>query len=114
MTSLLVHQGDLQGQTIPLDKDSLVFGRLHDPLECDVVISKDKAVSGKHMRIFRKDYALFIEDPRSHNKTYLNGHKLPDNTPTLLQHNDRIRICEFEASYIADSDSTIEAALASD
>jgi phosphoserine phosphatase RsbU/P len=114
MASLLVNQGDLQGQTIPLDKDSLVFGRLHDPLECDVVISKDKAVSRKHMRIFRKDQSVFIEDLRSHNKTFLNGHRLADNTPTPLQHNDRIRICEFEASYIADSDSTIEAELASD
>ncbi len=115
MASLLVNQGDLQGQTIPLDKDTLIFGRLHDPLECDVVISKDKAVSRKHMRITRsKDGNVFVEDLRSHNKTFLNGHRLAENVPTLLQHNDRIRVCDFEASYIGDTDSTIEASLASD
>ncbi len=57
MASLLVNQGDLSGQTIPLDRDSVIFGRKHEPLECDVIISKAKAVSAVAMpsRIFQQE-----------------------------------------------------------
>jgi serine phosphatase RsbU (regulator of sigma subunit)/pSer/pThr/pTyr-binding forkhead associated (FHA) protein len=115
MATLLVNQGELSGQTIPLDADSLIFGRKHDPLECDIIISRAKAVSRRHMRIFRKEADHYIEDLRSHNHTYLNGNELVAGAPALLQHNDRITICkdQFEAVFLSEKDSTVEAALES-
>lgn len=113
-----VEHGDLQGQIISLNKDTIVIGRSPD---CDAVISKNEAVSRWHARIVRKGEHYFIEDHReSKNGTYVNDELIPYHTQIPLTHRDRIRICEFEATFfegppeeLSQTSSTVEAMLSS-
>jgi serine phosphatase RsbU (regulator of sigma subunit)/pSer/pThr/pTyr-binding forkhead associated (FHA) protein len=111
---LHVDRGDLQGQIIYLDRDRMVLGRKPN---CDAVISSNELVSRWHAYILRKDDRYVIEDPKSRNRTYVNGEEVRPGQQVVLKHKDRIRICDFEATFYdgitgEDSSSTkFEAAL---
>jgi sigma-B regulation protein RsbU (phosphoserine phosphatase) len=94
MPVLYVLKGGYEGTTIPLDGDKFVLGRNPD---CDIVIATT-SVSREHAQIVRVNNRYYIEDKQSRNGTYVNNQ--PITTRTLLQHNDRIRICDFQAAFL--------------
>jgi serine phosphatase RsbU (regulator of sigma subunit)/pSer/pThr/pTyr-binding forkhead associated (FHA) protein len=93
MASLHILKGQNPGQRVVLDADKVVLGR--DP-ECQVVIPMN-SVSRKHAQIVRQAGKFFIEDLQSRNHTYLNHQEVTQRTP--LKNNDRIRICDFLATF---------------
>jgi sigma-B regulation protein RsbU (phosphoserine phosphatase) len=97
MASLRVLKGGTPNQLLPLDKPSIVLGR--EQKDCDYVIP-NQAVSRVHARITTVQGKFFIEDLKSRNKTYVNN-KLVE-TPTPLNDQDRIKICDFLATFHAD------------
>jgi serine phosphatase RsbU (regulator of sigma subunit)/pSer/pThr/pTyr-binding forkhead associated (FHA) protein len=100
MASLLVLKGGTPGQRLPLDKAIIILGR--EVKDCDFVIA-NQAVSRVHAQISFIDGRHFIEDLKSRNKTYVNNQLVE--TRTALNDNDRIKICDFLATFHADSAS---------
>jgi sigma-B regulation protein RsbU (phosphoserine phosphatase) len=94
MPMLHVLRGANEGTTIPLDGDKFVLGRNPD---CDIVIAAT-SVSREHAQIIRIDNRYYIEDKQSRNGTFINNQ--PVTARTLLQHNDKIRICDFQAAFL--------------
>jgi serine phosphatase RsbU (regulator of sigma subunit)/pSer/pThr/pTyr-binding forkhead associated (FHA) protein len=93
MASLHILKGQNPGQRVVLDADKVVLGR--DP-ECQLVIPMN-SVSRKHAHIVRHGGKFFIEDLQSRNGTYVNHQAITARTP--LKNNDRIRICDFLATF---------------
>src|SRR5579875_131126 len=94
MPVLRVLKGDNEGVSIPLDGDKFVLGRNPD---CDIIIPAT-SVSREHAQIVRIQNRYYIEDKQSRNGTYLNNQLITARTP--LQHNDKIRICDFQAAFL--------------
>jgi serine phosphatase RsbU (regulator of sigma subunit) len=101
MASLHILRGVNQGQRIALDGDRVLLGR--SP-ECQVVIPIT-SVSRQHARIIRVQDHYYIEDMQSRNGTYLNNERIGGRT--LLQPNDRIRICDFMAVFLGADTATM-------
>jgi serine phosphatase RsbU (regulator of sigma subunit)/pSer/pThr/pTyr-binding forkhead associated (FHA) protein len=93
MASLHILKGQNPGQRVTLDAEKVVMGR--DP-ECQVVIPMN-SVSRRHAHILRVGSRFFIEDLQSRNGTYVNHQAITQRTP--LKNNDRIRICDFLATF---------------
>jgi serine phosphatase RsbU (regulator of sigma subunit)/pSer/pThr/pTyr-binding forkhead associated (FHA) protein len=91
--TLRILKGPNQGETIALEQEVSVLGR--DP-ECTIVIPVG-AVSRKHAQILRVEGRFFVEDLESRNHTYINNQMVEGRTP--LRHDDKIRICDFLASF---------------
>ena len=87
-------EGASPNKNIPLTGDQMVIGR--DENGCQIVIPHH-AVSRKHAQITRTGNQFFIEDLKSRNKTYLNNRPVETRTP--LNDQDRIKICDFLATY---------------
>ncbi len=118
--TLHVTRGLPEGTTILLEAERYVLGRNPD---CDIVIPFN-AVSRAHALILRLQDRYYIEDNKSRNLTFVNDR--PISTRTELKHNDRIRICDFHATFVAseqalppalpqeyeNDQSTVEASLA--
>lgn len=98
MASLRVLKGGTPGQQLTLDKPRIVLGR--EAKDCDYVIP-NQAVSRVHAQISLVQGRHFIEDLKSRNKTYVNN-KLVE-APVPLNDQDRIKICDFLATYHADT-----------
>ncbi len=94
MPKLHVLKGANEGTSIPLDGEKFVLGRNPD---CDIVIAAT-SVSREHAQIVRVENRYYIEDKQSRNGTYINNQAITTRTP--LQHNDRIRICDFQAAFL--------------
>lgn len=113
MASLHVELGPLQGQVVALDRDKTILGRNPD---CQVVIP-NSAVSRWHAQVLCVGERYYLEDLKSRNGTAVNDDEIA--TRTLLNHGDRIRICDFQATFLEDGhdgDSTstvVEATLGS-
>ncbi len=107
---------------IPLEGDRFVLGRNPD---CGIVIPIT-SVSREHAEITRQGGKFFIEDKKSRNGTFVNNQAI--NGRTQLKNNDKIRICDFLATFVdsqhslapgeadeddpaSDSSSTVEAML---
>lgn len=112
MALLHVDRGERQNDIIHLDRDVIVLGRSPD---CDEIISKLDSVSRWHARILRVQDRFYIEDHKeSRNRTYVNDEKIEYHTQVQLNHQDRIKMCDFEATFLdVDTDSTVEAMLSS-
>ena len=93
MEWLHILKGARQGERVALDKDTLVLGRSPD---CQVVIPVT-SVSRQHARLVRAQEKWYLEDMQSRNGTFLNNQPVTTRTP--LRHNDRIRICDFVATF---------------
>jgi phosphoserine phosphatase RsbU/P len=100
MASLLVLKGGTPGQRLPLDKATVILGR--EAKDCDFVIA-NQAVSRVHAQISFIDGRHFIEDLKSRNKTYVNNQLVDSRTP--LNDKDRIKICDFLATFQIESPS---------
>jgi serine phosphatase RsbU (regulator of sigma subunit) len=96
MASLRVLKGGIPNQVLPLDKPRIVLGR--EAKDCDYVIP-NQAVSRVHAQITLTEGRHVIEDLKSRNKTYVNN-KLVE-APMALNDQDRIKICDFLATYHA-------------
>lgn len=72
MTNLYVVNGSDEGRSFDLKGDTIYIGRSPDN---DIQI-KDRFVSRKHLRIFRKGSKYFIKDLRSKNGTFINGKQI--------------------------------------
>ena len=94
MPSLHVIKGMTEGQRIPLDGDRFVLGRNPD---CQVVIPIT-SVSREHAAIVRRQGRFYIEDLQSRNGTFVNNQQITQQT--LLNHKDRIRVCDFTAEFL--------------
>ena len=94
MASLRIVKGQNQGQDVPLTTDRTTFGR--NP-ECTVVIPVT-SVSREHAQISVTQGKWFIEDLQSRNGTFVNNQ--PIAARTLLKNNDKIRICDFLATFL--------------
>lgn len=94
MPTLHVLKGTNEGSSIPLDGDKFVLGRNPD---CDIVIAAT-SVSREHAQIVRVNNRFYIEDKQSRNGTYINNQAVTTRTP--LTHNDKIRICDFQATFL--------------
>ena len=79
---------DGKATTVELTSEETVIGRLP---ECDVQINSNM-VSRKHARVMLKADDYLIQDMGSGNKTYVNGKIAEQETLTLLQHGDRIKL----------------------
>ena len=73
MTNLYVVNGSDEGRSFDLKGDTIYIGRSPDN---DIQI-KDRFVSRKHLRIFRKGSKYFIKDLKSKNGTFINGKQIP-------------------------------------
>jgi phosphoserine phosphatase RsbU/P len=93
MPSLQVIKGANEGTVIPLEGDKYILGRNPD---CGIVIPIT-SVSREHAQIVRVQGRYFIEDKQSRNGTFVNNQAISARTP--LRNNDKIRICDFIASY---------------
>src|SRR5215475_10772995 len=99
MPALHILKGTNEGASIPLDGDRFILGRNPD---CDIVIAAT-SVSREHAQIVRVQGRYYIADGDSdgrpsRNGTYLNNQQVTARTP--LKHNDRIRICDFQAAFL--------------
>lgn len=92
--ALVVSRGLAEGTVIPLEADRYVLGRNPD---CSIVLPFN-AVSREHAFILRIHGKLYLEDNRSRNGTFLN--EAPVTSRVQLRHNDKLRICDFQATYI--------------
>jgi serine phosphatase RsbU (regulator of sigma subunit)/pSer/pThr/pTyr-binding forkhead associated (FHA) protein len=90
--SLQIVKGATPGE-VPLAQERIVLGRNPD---CNVVIPVT-SVSREHAQIVRVGSDFFIEDLKSRNKTFVNNEEVTDRR--LLKHNDKIRICDFQATF---------------
>jgi len=72
MTNIYVENGSDEGRSFDLKGDTIYIGRSPDN---DIQI-KDRFVSRKHLRIFRKGSKYFITDLKSKNGTFINGKQI--------------------------------------
>jgi phosphoserine phosphatase RsbU/P len=94
MASLNILKGPNQGEQVELVGDKNILGR--DAPQCNIVIPMN-AVSRVHAQILRVGGRFYIEDLESRNHTYVNNEAIEKRTP--LRNNDKIRICDFLASF---------------
>ncbi len=94
MASLHILKGANQGQRLQIQGERIVLGRNPD---CDVVIG-GTAVSREHAQILNIQGKYYIEDKQSRNGTYVNNQQI--NGRTLLKDSDRIKICDFLATFL--------------
>src|SRR3954466_6724355 len=94
MASLHILKGANEGTFIPLEGD-IVLGR--NPA-CGIVIPLT-SVSREHAQILRVHGRYFIEDKQSRNGTFVNNQAIT--ARTALKHNDKIRICDFQATFLS-------------
>lgn len=93
MAYLTAINGTAQGTRYELVKPLTVLGR-HP--ECDIFLDAG-AVSRQHARILRRGDELLLEDLKSRNGTFLNGHAIAGSTG--LSDGDMLRICDLEFSF---------------
>jgi PAS domain S-box-containing protein len=72
MTKLYIINGPMTGQSFELSGNTVFVGRAPDN---DIQIN-DRSISRKHLRIFRRDDQLFIEDLNSQNGTWVFGKQI--------------------------------------
>ena len=94
MPNLRVLKGADEGSDIALDGERFILGRNPD---CAIVIPIT-SVSREHAQIVRVAGKFYIEDKQSRNGTFVNNQ--PVTQRTLLNNNDRIRICDFLAAFV--------------
>ena len=93
MAFLTAISGSSYGSRFELTKKSTVMGRHPD---CDVVIEAG-AVSRQHASIEMVGDDYLLQDLKSRNGTFLNGHLV--DKPSPLHDGDLIRICDVEYSF---------------
>ena len=88
MTNLYIVNGSEKGRSFDLKADTIYIGRAPDN---DIQI-KDRFVSRKHLKIFRKGSKYFIKDLESKNGTFINGKQIPSGVEFELEEGITIAI----------------------
>lgn len=92
---LHVVRGPAQGRTFNLSGQIATVGR--DPQQCEVVITDDGRLSGRHFRIdLPKEGPATVTDLASSNGTAVDGVRIQPNQPFPLRGSERIRAGESE------------------
>lgn len=90
VAKLIIASGKRAGRAISMKRDKLLIGRAE---ECDLRPLSEE-VSRKHCAIVRKDDALWVQDLRSRNGTFVNGLKIDE--PKKLADGDLVRAGSLE------------------
>jgi len=98
---LIVVDGPLRGQQWVLDVDEMVIGR---DAHCEIVIP-ERSVSREHVRVYRENNRVYIEDLGSKNGTHLNGVRVEG--PRELQEGDEIQIALSVKIRFVGAESTV-------
>jgi PAS domain S-box-containing protein len=69
MTRLYIIEGPNKGDSHDLTREEYYIGRGPD----NHIRIRDRSISGRHLRLFRKDNLFFLEDLKSTNGTFVNG-----------------------------------------
>ena len=80
----------------PLTGPDMVIGR-PDPntgAVPEIAIEWDDAISRRHAQVIQQGDHFYVQDLGSKNGTFLNGQRLPENTPAQLSPTDTIRVGE--------------------
>lgn len=88
------------GRKHPITADRMVLGRHPD---CDIVLDS-AAVSRQHAAMLRVNGDYYVEDLGSRNGTFLNGQLVQGRQ--LLEHGDRLRICDLTLEFFAEIPAT--------
>ena len=102
MASLSVVAGGTIGERFKLEnKDEFLIGRWeHSDVRIDAM-----HVSVRHAKIVSENGRFYLVDLWSKNHTYLNKERLPPDEPRLLNDDDRIRVCDVQFRFHAESTS---------
>lgn len=95
MGKIIISRDGVVEQEIPLSRERMTIGRRS---RNNVVLSH-VAVSGEHAVITTIRDESFLEDLRSTNGTFVNGHRIGKH---FLQHLDAIKIAKYRIQYLAD------------
>ena len=87
---LVIASGKRAGRAISMKRDKLLIGRAE---ECDLRPLSEE-VSRRHCAITKRDDALWAEDLRSRNGTFVNGLKISE--PQQLADGDLVRVGSLE------------------
>jgi hypothetical protein len=90
-------RGPAQGRNFRLAERINTVGR--DPQQCEVVITDDGYLSGKHFRIEFSDQGALITDLNSRHGTVVNGQPVQPGQPVPLRGGERIRAGESELEF---------------
>lgn len=96
MAYLEALNGSQTGRHYELDKSIAILGRHPD---CEIILDSG-AVSRQHAKIRRDGDRFVIEDLKSRNGTFVNGHLLAE--PQKLTDGEMIRICDLEFAFRGD------------
>lgn len=95
LATLQAVRGPAQGRSFTLSGRINTVGR--DPQQCEVVISDDGRLSGRHFRIdLPESGPVTVTDLGSTNGTAVDGQRLAPNQPVALRGGERIRAGESE------------------
>ncbi len=100
MAFLELHSGDGIGQRHPIVGARAIMGRHPD---CDIVLDAG-AVSRQHAQITVVGGDFLIEDLRSRNGTFVNGHAIQGQHK--LAHGDRLKICDLSFTFYLEEPSS--------
>ncbi|XP_028753365.1 FHA domain-containing protein At4g14490-like [Neltuma alba] len=90
---LVILQGPREGETLGFEPGKVVrIGRI---VRNNTFSIKDAGISSNHLSILVESAKWVIRDLDSSNGTFLNGSKIPPNTPFDLHHGDTIKIGEL-------------------
>ena len=92
---IIISRDGVVEQEIPLSRERMTIGRRS---RNDIVLGH-AAVSGEHAVITTILDESFLEDLRSTNGTFVNGHRIGKH---FLQHQDTIKIAKYRIEYQAD------------
>ena len=95
MASISFLKGFNQGQTVKLAGSQIILGR--DAEGCQLHLNVP-AVSRKHAVIELIEGKYYIQDLKSRNGTFVNNQEIKGRT--LLQDNDRIKICDNLMAFV--------------
>lgn len=84
------------GTSIPVNAPEFVIGKENSRVNYCV---NNNAVSRQHAKISANNGSYFITDMNSSNFTYLNGRKIPANTPQLLHSGDVFKLADEEFEF---------------
>jgi pSer/pThr/pTyr-binding forkhead associated (FHA) protein len=98
---IYVREGELSGQSWPLDTDVFTVGRGSD---CNLILP-ERQVSRYHIRIRHEQGNYVLYDLGSKNGTHLNGAQIAE--PTILRDGDEIQIALSVRLMYIGSDATI-------
>lgn len=94
---LKVITADGRSRDYPIDLPSLVIGRA----DGNNIVIDDLSIARRHARLTIDSGRLLIEDLGSASGTFIAGHRIPPNSPSLVENAQDIRFGDIEVRYEA-------------